>query len=82
VLYDLSRPRWVPCNAPAQQLVFAESGDGVHTALVAGRIVVERGRVAGVDLDALLAEARGMLASIRGRNRDLQDAVRAMNALI
>jgi hypothetical protein len=44
--------------------------------------VVERGRVAGVDLDALLAEARGMLASIRGRNRDLQDAVRAVNALI
>jgi cytosine/adenosine deaminase-related metal-dependent hydrolase len=82
VLYDLSRPRWVPCNAPAQQLVFAESGDGVHTVLVAGRVVVERGRVAGVDLDALLAEARGMLASIRGRNRDLQDAVRAVNALI
>jgi len=82
VLYDLTRPRWVPCNDPAQQLVFAETGDGVHTVLVAGRVVVDKGRVAGIDLDALLEEARGMLASIRGRNRDLQAAVRAVNELV
>lgn len=82
VLYDLARPRWVPCNAPAQQLVFAETGDAVDTVLVAGRVVVDGGRVVGVDLPALLEEARGLLASIRSRNRDLQDAVRAVNALV
>jgi 5-methylthioadenosine/S-adenosylhomocysteine deaminase len=75
VLYDLARPRWTPCNDPAQQLVFAENGDSVHTVLVGGRVVVEQGRPAGVDVDALLREARGMLQAVRTRNRDLREAV-------
>ncbi len=75
VLYDLRRPRWIPCNEPAQQLVFAENGDSVHTVLVAGRVVVENGRPTGIDSEALLAEAGGILAGIRERNRDLRSAV-------
>jgi cytosine/adenosine deaminase-related metal-dependent hydrolase len=78
VLYDLAKARWTPCNDPAQQLVFAENGDSVHTVLVAGRAVVDKGRVVGVDVDALLAEARGMLAGIRERNSALQAAVKAL----
>jgi cytosine/adenosine deaminase-related metal-dependent hydrolase len=78
VLYDLSRPRWTPCNDPAQQLVFAENGDSVHTVLVNGKIVVEAGRVKGVDVEALLREARGMLKTIRGRNSALQSAVHSL----
>jgi cytosine/adenosine deaminase-related metal-dependent hydrolase len=78
VLYDLSRPRWTPCNDPAQQLVFAENGDSVHTVLVNGKIVVEAGRVKGVDVEALLREARGMLKTIRGRNSALQSAVKSL----
>jgi cytosine/adenosine deaminase-related metal-dependent hydrolase len=78
VLYDLSRPRWTPCNDPAQQLVFAENGDSVHTVLVAGRVVVENAQVKGVDVEALLREARGMLKTIRGRNSALQSAVKSL----
>jgi 5-methylthioadenosine/S-adenosylhomocysteine deaminase len=78
VLYDLSKPRWTPCNDPAQQLVFAETGDSVHTVLVNGEIVVEAGRVKGVDVEALLREARGMLTSIRKRNSALQSAVSSL----
>jgi cytosine/adenosine deaminase-related metal-dependent hydrolase len=78
VLYDLSRARWTPCNDPAQQLVFAENGDSVHTVLVNGKIVVEAGRVKGVDVEALLREARGMLKTIRGRNSALQSAVHSL----
>lgn len=78
VLYDLARPRWTPCNDAAQQLVFAENGDSVHTVLVAGRVVVQNGRVAGVDVEALLREARGMLTAIRSRNSALQSAVRSL----
>lgn len=78
VLYDLARPRWTPCNDPAQQLVFAENGDSVHTVLVAGRVVVDQGRLTGVDLDGLMREARGMLSAVRSRNHALQDAVRAL----
>ena len=76
VLYDLSKPRWTPCNDPAQQLVFAETGDSVHTVLVEGKPVVIGGRVQGVDVEDLLREARGMLKDIRTRNKALQSAVR------
>jgi cytosine/adenosine deaminase-related metal-dependent hydrolase len=82
VLYDLNRPRWTPCNDPAQQMVFGETGDSVHTVLVEGRVVVENGRVLGVDVQSLLDEAKDMLASIRRRNGALQDAVRAVNSRI
>ena len=75
MLYDLTRPRWIPCNDAAQQLVFAENGDSVHTVLVAGRIVVDTGKVTGIDVQALLAEARGMVGAIRKRNRALHDAM-------
>lgn len=78
VLYDLSKPRWTPCNDPAQQLVFAENGDSVHTVLVNGEVVVDDGRVKGVDVDAVLREAREMLASIRKRNSALQSAVKSL----
>ena len=79
VLYDLSRPRWTPCNDAAQQLVFAETGDCVHTVLVAGRVVVQDGKMKRVDVDSLLREAQEMLNSIRKRNGALQSAVKALS---
>ena len=78
VLYDLARPRWAPCNDPAQQLVFGETGDSVHTVIVDGRVVVQGGKVTTVDVDALSREAHGMLASIRARNSALTSAIDAM----
>ena len=77
-LYDLSRTRWTPCNDPAQQLVFAETGDSVHTVIVAGKVVVQGGRVLGVDTDALRQEAAAMLHAIRSRNSALHSAVRSL----
>jgi cytosine/adenosine deaminase-related metal-dependent hydrolase len=75
VLYDLEHLRWTPCNDPAQQLVFGEAGDSVHTVIVDGRILLQAGRLVALDLPSLLAEARGMLVDIRARNRGLARAV-------
>jgi 5-methylthioadenosine/S-adenosylhomocysteine deaminase len=75
VLYDLTHLRWAACNDPAQQLVFSEAGDSVHTVIVEGRAIVEAGKVLSIDLPSLLAEARGMLGAIRARNRDLAAVV-------
>ena len=77
-LYDLNDLRWAPCNDPVQQLVFAETGAAVHTVIVNGRVVVDAKRVTTVDVDALAREARGLLASIRRRNRELQSAIDKM----
>lgn len=81
VLYDLTQPRWTPCNDPAQQLVFGETGDSVHTVIVDGRILVEGGEVKSIDVPRLVGEARNLLSSIRSRNRELQEAVRQINAI-
>ncbi|MGQ0654824.1 MAG: amidohydrolase family protein [Betaproteobacteria bacterium] len=78
VLYDLNDLRWAPCNDPVQQLVFAETGGGVHTAIVNGRVVVDARRLTTVDVGALAKEARGALGSIRGRNRELRSAIDEM----
>src|SRR5205085_9738188 len=61
VLYDLTQPRWTPCNDPAQQLVFGETGEGVHTVIVDGQVVVENHRVSFVDTQAVVREARNLL---------------------
>jgi len=81
VLYDLNRAEWTPLNDPVRQMVFAETGASVHTVIVDGRVVVEAGRITAFDADAVLAEARPMLAAIRHRNRDLYAFARSMGEL-
>lgn len=58
VLLDLSQPVFVPLRDPLRQLVHGENGAGVDRVLVAGRVVVERGRVLTVDEDALRRRAQ------------------------
>ncbi len=81
-LYDLTAPWWTPLNDPVQQLVHSENGSSVDTVLVDGRVVVQGGRITGFDADAILAEARPMLAAIRERNRDLLRLARRMAEVV
>lgn len=71
VLYRLDAPWWVPMNDAVNQLVYAETGASVDTVLVDGNVVVENGRPACFDADALVREVRDMVASLRKRNDDL-----------
>lgn len=78
VLLDLSEPAFVPFNSAARQIVFAESGRGVDTVLVAGRPVVRAGKLVTLDEAALAAEAaeispafRRDAAALASRNADL-----------
>jgi len=52
-------------------LVLAETGDAVDTVLVDGRVVVEGGRVLGVDEGAIRDRARESVERLAYRNRDL-----------
>ena len=72
VLYDLDDAAWVQVNDPWQQLAFAETGSGVHTVIVAGRVLLRDRRVVAFDAPALKREARRVMAGIRERNRDLR----------
>lgn len=80
VLHDLAAPAWIPLNDPAAQLLFAESGGSVRTVIVAGRVVVDDGRITTFDADAVLREARGIVARLRERNAPLHRAVQRIAA--
>jgi 5-methylthioadenosine/S-adenosylhomocysteine deaminase len=57
VLLDLRAPHYHPRNDLFAQLVYGEAGGSVRTVLVAGRVVLQDGRVTTVDEPALLDEA-------------------------
>jgi cytosine/adenosine deaminase-related metal-dependent hydrolase len=82
VLYDLDRPAWIPFKQPIEQLVFADAAASVDTVLVAGRVLVEGGRIVAFDAEAALAEARDLLPGIRARNRALYGVAEQMAELV
>lgn len=55
-MLDLSDPAYLPLNNAVRQIVYSESGRGVHTVIVDGNIVVDDRRLTTVDCAALLSE--------------------------
>jgi cytosine/adenosine deaminase-related metal-dependent hydrolase len=69
ILVDLDSLPFTPLNDLKRQLVYCESGSSVRLTMVAGKIVVEDGRILTFDETALRAEAREMAAEV-GRAAD------------
>jgi cytosine/adenosine deaminase-related metal-dependent hydrolase len=61
VLIDLKDPSWLPFNSAARQLVYSESGRGVRSVIVDGRIVVRDGRCTSLDEAALHHEVADLM---------------------
>jgi 5-methylthioadenosine/S-adenosylhomocysteine deaminase len=74
VLVDLRGLAYVPLRELRRQLLYGEVGANVRTTIVAGRVVVEDGRVATIDETALREE----VAALWPRYRDVYE--RAMAA--
>jgi cytosine/adenosine deaminase-related metal-dependent hydrolase len=55
-LLDLSDPAYLPLNDATRQIVYSESGRGVHTVIVDGEIVVENRKLMTINLADLLEE--------------------------
>ncbi len=77
-ILDLNEPSFVPFNSAARQIVFSEAGRAVETVFVAGRPVVQDGKLLTLDEAALAAEIdeiapafRRDAAALRSRNSDL-----------
>lgn len=63
VLIDLSDPAFVPFNSAVRQLVYSETGRGIETVIVDGRIVMRDRKITTVDEAALHRDvARAMPA--------------------
>jgi cytosine/adenosine deaminase-related metal-dependent hydrolase len=65
ILLDLDSLAFTPLNDLRRQLVFCETGSSVTMTIVAGRIVVEDGRLLTVDEEAIKKEARSFSNEIR-----------------
>ncbi|MBT5435323.1 MAG: amidohydrolase family protein [Rhodospirillaceae bacterium] len=58
ILVDLSTLAFTPLHDAVSQLIYCEDGTSVQTAIVAGEVVMQDGKLTRVDQDALLAELR------------------------
>jgi cytosine/adenosine deaminase-related metal-dependent hydrolase len=65
MIIDLSDPAWLPFNSAARQLVFSESGRGVETTIVDGRIVMRNRRMITIDEAALRAELAELMPAFQ-----------------
>lgn len=68
VLFDLNTIPFTPFNNPLRQLVYCLPSSSVKTVLVEGTIVVDDGRMAGVDEQALLQEGNELGRAFVARN--------------
>jgi cytosine/adenosine deaminase-related metal-dependent hydrolase len=68
VLLDLRRASFAPRNNLLHQVVYAENGSSVDMVMVAGRIVVEGGRVVTVDEAAVADEVTRDAAAFHARH--------------
>lgn len=64
-IVDLTDPAYMPFNNAARQLVFSESGRGVETTIVDGRIVMRDRRMTTVDEAAIREELAEIMVAFR-----------------
>ncbi|MGZ5194278.1 MAG: amidohydrolase family protein [Ramlibacter sp.] len=64
VIVDLAQPHYVPLRHALRQLVFGESGAGVRSTIVGGKVIFTQGRVTTIDESALRAAAQDAAARL------------------
>ena len=74
VLFDTDYPEWQPLYNPVSNLVYSATGNSVSDVLVAGRRVVERGRLSCVDEAEILERVRESVQRF-GKKLDLEKLV-------
>jgi 5-methylthioadenosine/S-adenosylhomocysteine deaminase len=65
ILLDLNTLNFTPLNDIYRQLIYCETGSSVVLTMVAGKIIVEDGKVLTVDEESLKAEARELMKEYR-----------------
>ena len=69
VLIDLNDTAYLPYNSAARQLVYTETGRGVDSVMIDGRMVMKERRVTTIDEDALRREVEEPDAALHRRLR-------------
>ena len=82
VFLDLTSINYVPLNEPLYHVVFVEDGTGVDRVMVGGRMLVEEGKVLGVDMIKLAAEANAATKHLAKVNAAAREFVRAFEPVV
>jgi guanine deaminase len=82
VFLDLTSINYVPLNEPLLHVVFVEDGTGVDRVMVGGRTLVEGGKVLGVDMVKLAAEANTAAAHLVKINAAAKDFVQQFEPVV
>src|SRR6478752_8844078 len=61
VLIDLNDTAYLPYNSAARQLVYTETGRGIDSVMIDGRMVMQERRVTSIDTDALRREVESLM---------------------
>jgi 5-methylthioadenosine/S-adenosylhomocysteine deaminase len=60
VIFDGRRPQWVPLHKVVNSLVYSADGSSVDTVLIDGKLVLDKGRMVGLDEDELASKIQEM----------------------
>ena len=82
VLLDLTTTNYMPLNRPVTQIVFCEEGRSVDRVYVAGRKVVEGGRILTVDYPALHRRMADRAAELQERNAPRRAELAALEPFV
>jgi 5-methylthioadenosine/S-adenosylhomocysteine deaminase len=61
ILIDLNDVAYLPYNSAARQLVYTESGRGVKSVIIEGRVVIKDGKAMTLDEEALRREVTSLM---------------------
>ncbi len=78
ILIDLNTLNFTPLNDIYRQLVYCETGSSVVLTMVAGKILVENGKLLTVDEEAIKAEARELMQEYRKEMEKTWEAARKL----
>lgn len=81
ILVDLNTLAFTPLNDLRRQLVFCENGSSVRLVMVAGRVLVEDGKILSVDEEALKTEIRGLMEEYWSQYRAVDHWARALEPI-
>ena len=81
ILVDLNTLAFTPLNDLRRQLVFCENGSSVRLVMVAGRILMEDGKLLTIDEEALKAEIRELMDEYRSQYKAVDHWARELEPI-
>ena len=73
VFLDLTNINYVPLNDATNQVVNSEDSGGVESVMIAGRMVLEKGRFTSLNYEKMLRDVENATDRLRAANADAKD---------